>query len=139
MTPRGLPTINATLNATSFLFLCAGYLFIRSRRILAHKICMISAFCASTIFLACYLVYHFQVGSVKFPGQGWPRALYLSILFSHTVLAVAVVPLALRTLWLAWKERLERHARIARISLPIWLYVSATGVVVYWMLYRISW
>ncbi len=98
---------------------------------------MAGAFLSSTVFLACYLYYHAQVGSVKFQGQGLIRTVYFAILISHTILATAVVPMALRTLWLAWKERFEEHRRAARWALPIWLYVSATGVVVYWMLYRL--
>lgn len=94
------------------------------------------AFLSSTVFLACYLCYHVQVGSVRFQGQGTIRTVYFAILISHTILAVAVVPMALRTLWLAWKERFEEHRLWARRALPAWLYVSVTGVVVYWMLYR---
>jgi len=98
---------------------------------------MLSAFASSTLFLVSYLAYHFQVGSVSFQGRGWVRPLYFSILISHTVLAVAVVPMALRTLFLAARERFEEHRWWARRTLPLWLYVSLTGVVVYWMLYRI--
>lgn len=100
---------------------------------------MLGAFAASALFLACYLYYHFQVGSVRFPGAGWPRRVYLSILLSHTVLAVAVVPLALRALYLAWRGEFARHRALARWALPAWLYVSVTGVTVYWMLYRVAW
>ena len=132
-----LPALNATLNAVSAVLLVLGYLFIRRRKIAAHKLCMISAFATSTLFLASYLVYHYHVGSKPFSGQGAIRAVYFSILISHVVLAAAIVPLALVTLRRAWKEQFDRHARIARRTLPIWLYVSVTGVVVYWMLYRL--
>ena len=134
---RDMPAINASLNAISAVLLTAGYLFIRRRRITAHKACMISAFVASTLFLACYLVYHFKAGHVKFQGEGIVRGLYLAILLSHVVLAFAVLPLSLTTLTFALRERFDRHKRIARCTLPIWLYVSVTGVVVYWMLYRL--
>ena len=134
---RDMPAINASLNALSAVLLTAGYLFIRRRRITAHKACMISAFVASTLFLACYLVYHFKAGHVKFQGEGFVRGLYLAILLSHVVLAVTVLPLSLTTLVFAFRERFDRHKRIARCTLPIWLYVSVTGVVVYWMLYRL--
>lgn len=139
MTLGDLPALNATLNGTSAVLLTTGYVFIRSRQVALHKLCMLAAFATSVVFLVSYLIYHFNVGSVRFPGRGWPRVLYLSILGSHTVLAVTVVPLALRTLWLAWKEDFDRHRRIARVALPIWLYVSVTGVVVYCMLYRMAW
>lgn len=98
---------------------------------------MLLAFMTSTLFLISYLIYHYQVGSVSFQGQGWVRAVYFTILFSHTVLAAAIVPLALITLIRALKGRFERHKRIARWTLPLWLYVSITGVIVYWMLYRL--
>ena len=132
-----LPALNASLNAVSAVLLVLGYLFIRRRKIAAHKLCMISAFATSTLFLASYLVYHYHVGSKPFSGQGAIRAVYFSILISHVVLAAAIVPLALVTLRRAWKEQFDRHARIARRTLPIWIYVSVTGVVVYWMLYRL--
>ena len=103
---------------------------------MAHKLCMLSAFTASTLFLISYLLYHYQVGSVPFKGQGSLRVVYFTILISHTILAAAIVPLALVTLTRALKGSFERHKRIARWTLPLWLYVSVTGVVVYWMLYR---
>ena len=133
------PKLNAGLNAASALSLTAGYLFIRRRNVAAHKACMLTAFALSCLFLASYLYYHAHAGSVRFPGAGLIRKVYLSILLSHTVLAAAVVPLVLRALWLAWKERFDLHARAARWALPVWLYVSVTGVVVYAMLYAISW
>ena len=132
-----LPSLNAALNALSAILLIAGYLFIKSRNIKAHKTCMLAAFASSILFLISYLVYHYQVGSVPFKGQGGIRLVYFTILLTHTVLATAVVPLALVTLFRAFKERFDRHRRIARWTFPIWLYVSVTGVVVYWMLYQI--
>lgn len=116
----------------------AGYLCIRGRKILAHKICMASAFAVSTLFLTSYLTYHYQVGSVRFAGQGWIRPVYFTILISHTTLAALVLPLALVTISRALRARFDRHVRIARWTLPIWLYVSVTGVVVYWLLYHLD-
>jgi putative membrane protein len=130
-----MPAINAGLNATSAALLVTGYVFIRRRRVAAHRACMLAAFLASTAFLASYLVYHFNVGHVKFGGTGAVRFVYRLMLGTHVVLAVLVLPLALTTLYRAWRERFDRHMRIARWTLPIWLYVSVTGVVVYWMLY----
>lgn len=139
MTLADLPTLNASLNATSAVLLVVGYLLIRARRIEAHRRVMITAFGCSVAFLVSYLVYHFQVGTVRFPGTGTPRTVYLSILASHTALAVAVPVLAVITLSRALRRRFDKHKRIARWTLPIWLYVSVTGVVVYWMLYRTTW
>jgi len=130
-----LPAFNAALNSLSAVFLFAGYLFIRAKNREAHRACMLAAFFCSTLFLISYLVYHFQVGSVGFKGQGWIRPVYFTILITHTMLATAVVPLALITLVRAWRERFDAHRRIARWTLPIWLYVSVTGVVIYLMLY----
>jgi putative membrane protein len=132
-----LPSLNAALNSLSAILLIAGYLFIRSRNIKAHKTCMLAAFASSILFLISYLVYHYQVDSVPFQGQGGIRLVYFTILLTHTILAITVVPLALVTLYRAFKERFDRHRRIARWTFPIWLYVSVTGVVVYWMLYQI--
>ena len=131
-----LPAVNAALNSLSAILLVGGYLFIRSRNIKAHKTCMLSAFGSSILFLASYLIYHYQVGSVPFKGQGGIRLVYFTILLTHTILATTVVPLALVTLFRAFKERFDAHRRIARWTFPIWLYVSVTGVIVYWMLYR---
>ena len=131
-----LPAVNAALNSLSAILLVGGYLFIKSRNIKAHKACMLSAFASSMLFLASYLVYHYQVGSVPFKGQGGIRLVYFTILLTHTILATTVVPLALVTLLRAFKERFDAHRRIARWTFPIWLYVSVTGVIVYWMLYR---
>jgi len=130
-----LPGLNAALNSASALLLFAGYLFIRSRKVMAHKLCMLSAITASSLFLISYLTYHYQVGSVPFKGQGWIRVVYFTVLISHTVLAVVIVPLVLVTLTRALRGSFDRHKRIARWTLPLWLYVSVTGVLVYWMLY----
>lgn len=132
-----LPTLNAALNTLSAVFLCGGYLFIRRKNRDAHRACMLSAFTCSILFLVSYLIYHYQVGSVPFKGQGWIRLVYFTILLTHTILAVAVVPLALITFTRALRERFDAHRRIARWTFPIWLYVSVTGVVVYSMLYRL--
>ena len=132
-----LPTLNAILNALSAILLVSGYLFIRRRKIAAHKRCMIAAVVTSSLFLVSYLTYHYQIGSKPFEGQGPVRTVYFSILLSHTALAITIVPLVLMTLRRALKGNFERHAHLARRTLPVWLYVSVTGVVVYWMLYRL--
>jgi len=132
-----LPTLNAVLNGTSAFLLLVGYFFIRRRQVTPHKICMVSAFVTSTIFLASYLTYHFNAGLMPFKGQGWIRTLYFTILVSHTALAATIPPLALITLYRALRERFTKHRRIARWTLPLWIYVSVTGVVVYWMLYHL--
>ena len=132
-----LPTLNAILNAVSAVLLVGGYLSIRRRKIEAHKRFMLAAFGTSCLFLVSYLTYHFQIGSKPFEGQGLIRPIYFSILISHVILAAAIVPLVIMTLRRAWKGSFELHARIARRTLPIWLYVSVTGVVVYWMLYQL--
>ena len=134
---RDLPAVNAALNATASILLVWGYTLIRRRRIQAHKRVMIAAFTVSVLFLVSYLVYHSQVGSVRFQRTGPIRAVYLSILLTHTVLAAAVPVLAILTLRRALQERFDRHRRLARWTLPIWLYVSLTGVVIYVMLYRL--
>jgi len=134
-----LPALNATLNATSACLLLAGYLCIRSKRVTAHAGLMVAACAVSALFLASYLVYHVQVGSVRFPGTGWIRPVYFAILISHTILAIAIVPLILRTLALAAHRRFTEHVALARWTLPLWLYVSVTGVAVYWMLYHSPW
>jgi len=124
------------LNATSAVLLTAGFVCIVRRRVAAHRACMLAAFATSALFLACYLVYHYHVGHVAYSGRGAIRAVYLTILASHVLLAVLVLPLALATLYRAFRADFPRHRRIARWTLPIWLYVSVTGVVVYWMLYK---
>jgi uncharacterized membrane protein YozB (DUF420 family) len=132
-----LPGVNATLNGTSAVLLAAGYYFIRQHNKTAHQRCMLAAIGTSTLFLVSYVVYHSQVGSVRFTGTGWIRTLYFSILLTHTVLALVIVPLVLMTLSRALSQRFDRHRRIARWTLPLWFYVSVTGVVIYWMLYRL--
>jgi uncharacterized membrane protein YozB (DUF420 family) len=132
-----LPTVNAVLNATSAVLLASGYRYIRRRQVAAHQRCMIAACVTSTLFLLSYLIYHYNVGSMPFRGQGWVRPIYFTILISHTILAAAIVPLVLVTLFRAWKADFAKHARIAKWTLPIWLYVSVTGVVIYWMLYQL--
>lgn len=132
-----LPTLNALLNATSAVLLIAGYLCIRRRKVTGHKICMLAAFVTSSLFLTSYLILRYYAGMTQFTGQGWIRPVYFTILTSHTVLAAGIVPLVLITLSRALRGRFDRHARIARWTLPLWLYVSVTGVLVYWILYRL--
>ncbi len=129
--------LNATLNASSAVLLATGYWMIRRGRVLAHKSCMGLAFLSSTAFLVSYLLYHARVGSVAFRGQGWIRPVYFTLLASHTILAAAIVPLAVITLSRALREQFDRHKRIARWTLPLWLYVSVTGVVIYFLLYHL--
>ena len=137
MTLRDLPTLNALLNATSACLLALGYVLIRRGRRRAHEAVMQAALASSALFLVSYLVYHAQVGSVRFAGQGPIRTAYFAILISHTILAIAIVPLVLITFVRARRGRFDRHRAIARVTLPLWAYVSVTGVVVYWMLYRL--
>jgi len=132
-----LPTVNAALNATAAVLLVWGYTLIRRKRIQAHRKVMTAAFVTSCLFLACYLIYHYQVGSVRFQKTGAIRTVYLSILATHTVLAAAVPVLAIITLRRGLAARYDKHRRIAHWTLPIWLYVSVTGVVVYVMLYHL--
>ena len=136
MTVADLPALNATLNGVSGLLLTTGYVMIRQRRMALHRACMIAAWVTSTVFLASYTVYHAFVGSKPFPGQGPARAIYFAILVPHVLLAAAILPLAIATLARALGGRYAAHARLARWTLPIWLYVSVTGVLVYLMLYR---
>ncbi|MDX6694253.1 MAG: putative rane protein [Blastocatellia bacterium] len=133
----GLPHLNAILNATSGALLVTGYLFIRRRRIIAHRNCVIAALIASTIFLASYLTYHYFHGTTRFTGTGFVRPLYFVILLTHTILAVVIIPFIAVTLYRAVRSDFARHRRIARWTFPLWLYVSVTGVVVYLMLYQI--
>jgi protein SCO1/2/putative membrane protein len=138
---RRLPTINATLNGSSAVVLLVGWSLIRAGRVSAHRACMLSALALSLVFLGCYLLYHFVVirGSVPFQGSGRGlRVAYYTVLLSHTVLAIAMVPLAATTLVAALRGRFDKHARWAKLTFPIWLYVSITGVIVYWMLYRVD-
>jgi len=129
--------LNATLNGTSAILLAAGYAAIRSGKLAAHKRFMVSAFAVSCAFLVSYLVYHYRVGHVAFQGQGIIRPIYFALLLTHTVLAAVIVPLILITLNRAWKERFDKHRAIARWTLPLWMYVSVTGVIVYWLLYQV--
>jgi uncharacterized membrane protein YozB (DUF420 family) len=135
MSINDLPTVNASLNALSTCLLIYGYSLIRAGKREQHKRVMLSAFAVSVIFLVCYLIYHYNVGSVKYSGQGFLRPVYFTILITHIVLAATVPVLAILTLWRAFQERFDKHRRIAKITFPIWLYVSVTGVIVYLMLY----
>jgi putative membrane protein len=139
VTVHDLPAVNASLNALSGILLTIGYVLIRKRRIAQHRAVMIAAFITSSIFLACYLVYHAQVGSVHFERQGFVRPLYFSILITHITLAAAVPPLAIITLTLGLRGRYDKHRRLARWTWPIWMYVSVTGVLVYVLLYQPHW
>jgi putative membrane protein len=136
LTVHDLPAVNASLNALSGVLLLIGFLLVRSGRIAAHRRVMIAAFSASSLFLICYVVYHAQVGSVRFTRQGLVRPLYFTILITHVTLAAVVLPLAILTLSRGLKARYAPHRRIARWTLPIWMYVSVTGVLVYVMLYQ---
>jgi putative membrane protein len=131
-----LPTLNATLNSLSAILLLAGYYFIRRGERRKHMLCMLGAFIVSTVFLISYLIYHYHVGSRAFTGTGAIRILYFAILLSHTILAVVIVPLVIKTLRRAYRNDFVSHVRVARRTFPIGLYVSVTGVIVYWMLYQ---
>jgi putative membrane protein len=137
MTTADLPALNACLNATSATFLLLGYWQIRQKKITAHRVCMSAAFLTSVLFLTSYLYYHYHHGSTKFAGQGAVRLVYFAILLTHTVLAALIVPLILLTLQRALKGEFARHRPLARWTLPLWLYVSVTGVIVYLMLYQL--
>jgi uncharacterized membrane protein YozB (DUF420 family) len=132
----GQAEFNASLNGASGILLVVGFSMIRQGRIQSHKRCMLAAFVASSIFLVSYVVYHIRVGNILFQGHGWIRPVYFTILISHVILAIVIVPLAIITLSRALAERFDRHRRIARWTLPLWLYVSVTGVIVYLMLYQ---
>jgi uncharacterized membrane protein YozB (DUF420 family) len=134
---RSLPTLNALLNATSATLLVIGFVQVRKGRILQHRRMMLSACAVSALFLVSYLTYHWTAGSTRFMGTGWTRPLYFSILISHTILATAVLPLVLITVWRGLRMDVARHRPIARWTLPVWLYVSITGVLVYLMLWVI--
>ncbi|MCI0398763.1 MAG: DUF420 domain-containing protein [Chloroflexi bacterium] len=131
-----LPTLNAGLNSATTFLLTAAYLFIRRRQVKRHRFCMLLAFSLSALFLASYVIYHAVAGSTRFPGSGWARPFYFTILFSHIALATLVLPLGLTTLYRAWRGVFAQHRRIARWTLPLWLYVSASGVVIYLLLYH---
>ena len=132
-----LPHVNACLNSTSALLLISGYLFIKSGNIAAHRACQVSALAVSILFLASYLTYHFNHGTTRFQGTGLVRTFYFTVLTSHTILAVVIVPLVIVSFYRAFRLDFVRHRKIARITLPLWLYVSITGVIVYLMLYQI--
>lgn len=131
------PAVNATLNGTSAVLLVTAHRMIKAGRLATHRALMLAAVATSTLFLISYLYYHAQVGSVRFQGQGWSRLLYFSILISHTILAAGIVPLVIVTLSRALRERFDRHRAIARWTYPLWLYVSVTGVAIYFMLYHL--
>jgi uncharacterized membrane protein YozB (DUF420 family) len=133
------PVLDAALNLASAILLALGFFFIRRREIGAHRACMLSAIGTSTLFLVCYVWYHAHHGVTRFPGQGGFRAFYFALLTTHTILAAAIVPLVIVTLVRALRRTFDRHKRIARWALPLWFYVSITGVVVYWMLYQVRW
>jgi uncharacterized membrane protein YozB (DUF420 family) len=139
MSVHDLPAVNAVLNGLSAVLLVVAWILILNRRIAAHRRVMIAAFSTSSLFLICYIVYHAQVGSVRFTRQGLVRPLYFGILITHVTLAAAVLPLAIVTLSRGLKARYDRHRAIARWTLPIWLYVSVTGVLVYVLLYQPTW
>ena len=136
MTLSDLPALNASLNTLASVFLLAGYVFVRQQRIAAHRACMLAALATSALFLTSYLIYHYNVGSRPFTATGPIRAVYFVILISHVLLAMAIVPLVLVTVSRALSRRFDQHRRIARITWPLWMYVSVTGVIVYVMLYR---
>jgi len=131
-----LPHLNAFLNGTSAVLLITGYSFIRARKVIAHRACQVAALIVSSLFLVSYLVYHYHHGTTRFLGVGFVRPLYFTILTSHTILAVVIVPLIFLTFYRALRGDFIRHRRIARVTLPLWLYVSVTGVIVYLMLYH---
>jgi putative membrane protein len=133
---RALPAVNATLNGLAGVLLLAGYVQIRRKKVAAHRACMLAAFSVSALFLASYLTYHAQAGSTAFRGQGWIRPVYFLTLLTHIVLAAAIVPMAVVTLRRGWRGDVARHRALARRTLPLWMYVSVTGVAIYWMLYH---
>ena len=143
MSIHDLPIVNATLNGLSAIFLTLGFIFIKRGNKIAHRNCMITAFCTSVIFLGCYLTYHIWLavvlhqGPTRFLQPAWFKPVYLTILITHTILAAVIVPLILMTLWRAKKQNFEAHKRIARWTWPLWMYVSVTGVVIYLLLYQI--
>lgn len=136
MTVQDLPTLNASLNAVAATLLLLGYIAIKQKKEELHKKLMVSALAVSAAFLTSYLIYHYHVPSKKFPDLGWIKTVYLLILIPHIILAAAMVPMILKTFWHAFRNEREKHRRIARITFPIWMYVSVTGVVVYFMLYH---
>lgn len=139
MTVHDLPAVNASLNALSGILLVIGYTLIRAKKIPQHRAFMLAAFTMSSLFLICYIIYHAQVGSVRFTRQGIVRPIYFTVLITHVTLAFAVLPLAIVTLSRGLKGRYPQHRRLARWTFPIWLYVSVTGVLVYVLLYQPTW
>jgi putative membrane protein len=137
MSLADLPAVNASLNGLSAVFLAAGFHFIRRRNVSAHHKCMLSAVSCSVLFLICYLTYHLQMGTTRFLKPPWFRPIYLTLLTTHTILAVAIVPLIIITLIRALRERFDKHKKIARWTWPMWMYVSVTGVIIYLLLYQI--
>jgi len=137
MTLSDLPAVNAALNTLSTIFLTCGYIFIRRQRQVAHRNCMIGAVISSALFLTCYLIYHYNAGRTVFRDPAWFRPIYLTILLTHTILAVVIVPMVLTTLYHAARRQFDRHKKIARWTWPIWMYVSITGVIIYFLLYHI--
>jgi putative membrane protein len=137
MSVSDLPAFNASLNLTAAILIGTGIFFIKRKNVRAHKVCMIAALAVSTVFLASYLFYHYNVGTVHFTKTGWIRNFYFPLLITHTILAVVIVPMVLRTAFLGLSDRFSGHVRIARWTFPTWMYVSITGVVVYIMLYRL--
>ena len=137
MTLSDLPAVNAVLNTLSTIFLTCGYIFIRRQRQVAHRNCMIGAVISSAFFLTCYLIYHYNAGRTVFRDPAWFRPVYLTILLTHTILAVVIVPMVLTTLYHAVRRQFERHKKIARWTWPIWMYVSITGVLIYFLLYHV--
>lgn len=135
MNLASLPAVNAALNGTCTILLLAGFVFIQKRKINLHLFCMIAAFFCSMLFLIFYLYFHAHAGVIRFSGQGWVRPVYFAILISHTTLAIVIVPLVLLTLSRGLRSRFDTHRKIARWTLPLWLYVCVTGVIVYWLLY----
>lgn len=132
------PALNAGLNLTSVLLIVLGYILIKQRAWTGHALCMCFAMVTSALFLASYLYYHFHHGRTSFPHQGWIRPVYFLILITHTILAVTVLPFTITSLYHALRSRFDKHVRVARVAFPVWLYVSVTGVVIYWMLYRMK-
>jgi uncharacterized membrane protein YozB (DUF420 family) len=132
-----LPAVNASLNGLSAVFLLLGFRFIRQKNVPAHRRCMLSAVATSTLFLACYLTYHFKAGRTVFKDPAWFRPIYLTLLLTHTLLAVGIVPMVIITLSRALRQRFDRHKQIARWTWPLWMYVSVTGVLIYFLLYQV--
>lgn len=136
MTVQDLPTLNATLNSVATVFLLTGYIAIKQGNKELHKKLMVGALLVSALFLTSYLIYHYHVPSKKFPDLGWIKIVYLLILIPHIILAAVMVPMIIKTFWHAYKQEWEKHKKIAKVTFPIWMYVSVTGVVVYFMLYH---